>query len=305
MGRRLLLSVGLAVLVAGVMAPAAGSASLPVPAAFSLPASNGYSLHAVWADGDPRGERDALLLFFSRKGSAAIYSVQQGVEATEDSISADLGALGSIDLRFVPTGQPRGLAPSCDPKQSVTFESGSYEGGIEFKGEEGFTEEHATSAPGNAQFFADLLCGGEIDEGFGGHSPGARLLVHRHRPGGNVSFEAWKNSPVRPAHFEASIEERRGPLAISRGVDLEAQARSFEFNVPAQSALVRPPSPFEGSARFVRPGQGPGSLRGGLEVDFPGRSNVSLAGARGGLLRYVNHPGHPFSLTASQLFQRK
>lgn len=277
----------------------ASAASLPPPGGFRLLAGNGYSLRALSYDGDPQGQPDSLLLLFSRQGSSALYFAQKGVEVTEESISAQVGGLGSIDLRFVPTGKPREEAPSCEPKQTVAVDSGSYEGRVAFEGEEGFTEVHATRAPGDAHFVLSLICGGGVDEGFGGHSPGARLLVHRRRQQGNVALEAWKNSPTRPAHFEASIGERRGALGIFRGISSSAGPRSFVFDVPAQSALVRPPSPFHGSARFVRPGKGPGRLQGGLEVDFPGRSNVSLAGARGGLLRYVKNPGHPFQLPGS------
>jgi hypothetical protein len=277
-------------------ASAAETAQLPSPGGFQLPASNGYSLRAISYDGDPRGERDSLLLFFGRKGSAALYFAQKGVEVTEESISADLGGLGSIDLRFVPTGQARDEAPKCI-HQSVAVDSGVYEGRVEFRGEEGFTEVHAVRARGEVRFALGLICAGGGDEGAGGHSPGARLLVHRKRPSGNYVFEAWKNSPTRPAYFEASVDERRGALRISRSVSSSAGAASFEFDVPAQTALVRPPTPFDGSARFERRGREPGRLQGGLKVDFPGRSNVFLAGTRGGLIRYVRNPAHPFRLT--------
>jgi hypothetical protein len=46
-------------------APAAAETPFP-PGGFRLPASNGYSLHALAFDGDPRGKRDELILFFDR-----------------------------------------------------------------------------------------------------------------------------------------------------------------------------------------------------------------------------------------------
>ncbi len=298
LGRRLLLAlaVGFTALTGSAVA---ATAQLPPPGGFRLPASNGYSLRVLSFDGDSHGEPDSVLLLFTRKGSAALYFTHKGADVTEESISADLGGLGSIDLRFVPTGKPREEAPSCEPKQTVAVDSGAYEGEVEFEGEEGFTEVHATRAPGDAHFVLNLICGMSVDEGSGGHSPGAQLRVHRRRQVGHVAFEAWKNSPTRPAHFEASIEERRGPVGVFRGISSSAGPGSFEFDVPAQSALVRPPSPFHGSARFVRPGRGPGKLQGGLSVDFPGHSNVPLAGTHGSLLRYVKNPGHQFQLAGS------
>src|SRR4051794_5387217 len=53
-------------------APAAAETPFP-PGGFRLPASNGYSLHALSFDGDPRGEHDELILFFGRKGAGATY----------------------------------------------------------------------------------------------------------------------------------------------------------------------------------------------------------------------------------------
>ncbi|HEX5989968.1 MAG TPA: hypothetical protein VFY75_07140 [Solirubrobacterales bacterium] len=298
MGRRSIICLVVASAALSMAASVASAAQLPPPGGFQLPASNGYSLRALSYDGDSRGEHDSVLLFFSRKGSAALYFAQKGVEVTEESIAADLGGLGSVDLHFVPTGKAREEGPSCEPGQSVAVDSGVYEGRIDFEGEEGFTEVHAARARGSAQFVLSLLCGMSIDEGSGGRAPGARLRVHRRGPGGNVAFEAWKNSPTRPAWFEASIEERRGAIAVLRGVSAKAGSSSFEFDVPEQTALVRPPSPFDGTGRFDRAGKKPGRLQGSLSVDFPGRSNVSLGGIRGSLVRFVKNPSHPFLLKA-------
>ena len=289
--------IGLVVVLAMLLVAASATAALlPPPGGFRLQASNGYTLRGLSYDGDSRDENDALLLIFNRKGSAAFYVAQKDVVVTEESISADFGDLGSIDLHFVPTGQPRDDSPTCI-RHPIEVDSGAYEGHVEFEGEEGFTAVHATRALGDAKFTIGLICAGSGNEGAGGNSPGGRLLAHRKLRSGNVTFEAWKNSPTRPTWFEASIEERRGALAIVRGVSSSARPSSFEFDVPAQSARVRPPSPFAGAGHFTRPGKQPGVLRGRLSVDFPGRSGVSVTGARGSLIRFVRNPGHPFLLS--------
>lgn len=295
MGRRLIVCSCLAAALLLAGASVASAAQLPAPGGFRAQSSNGYTLRALSFDGDPHEKPDALLLLFSRKGSAALYAAQKGVEVTEESISADLGALGAIDLRFVPTGRPRDEAPSCE-RRSYEFDAGAYEGRLDFEGEEDFTELHAGRVRGEAKFALSLICGSGGDDGVGGHAPGARLAVHRHQAGGNTLFEVWKNSPTRPAYFEASIEERCGPLAIYRGISAKAGPRSFEFDVPSQTARVRPPRPFAGFGRFDRMGSGKGRLQGGLSVDLPGRSDVSLSGTRGSLVRYVRNPAHPFRL---------
>ena len=294
MRRRSIISLGIA-MVAMSVASAASAAQLPAPGGFRLQASNGYTLRGLAYDGASRQQPDALLLFFTRKDSAVFYFARRGVVVTEETIDADLDQLGSIDFRFVPTGEPRDDAPGCID-EPVEVDSGVYEGRVDFEGEEGFTGVHATRARGDAKFGVGLICGMSIIEGQGGRAPGAQLSVHRRWSGGSLAFEAWKNSPTRPANFEASVEERRGALTIVREVEGRGAPTAFRFDIPKQRASLHPPSPFAGLGRFTRPGRSLGSLGGSLEVDFPGRANVALAGARGSLVRYVRNPAYPFRL---------
>jgi hypothetical protein len=293
----------LAAAAAGGSAPAAAESLFP-PGGFRLPTSNGYSLHALAYDGDPRGDHDGLILFVGRKGEGVTYFVRRHVEVTETTIAADLGRLGSLDLNFVPSGRPTKQHSRCDPQQ-VEFDSGFYEGQIEFKGEEGYTEVHASRAPGELRVGLNLLCaGGPAVEGSGGNSPGARLRVRRHLRTGDLVLDVRANSPTRPAYFGASIEERSPGLAVIRGVAATGAIASFDYDVPARSARLAPPLPFEGVARFYKSGERRGRLHGRLTVDFPGRSDVSLSGARGSLSRYVANPSHPFRLFLSQRLER-
>ncbi|MGN6200869.1 MAG: hypothetical protein ACTHNY_00490 [Solirubrobacterales bacterium] len=280
--------------ITGVSAPPAAAESLFPPGGFRLAASNGYSIHALSYDGDPRGDRDALILFVGRKDAGVTYGAFRHVEVTETTIAADLGRLGSIDLHFVPTGRPKKEHASCD-RQQFAFDSGFYEGRIDFEGEEGFTEVHASRAPGELRVGLSFICsGGPAVEGAGGHSPGALLRTRRHWPKGNLSFEVKTNSHTRPAYFQASIEERSPAMAVFRSVGATGAPAAFSFDVPAQSARMAPPGPFAGAARFERGGKTPGHLQGSLTVDLPGRSDVSLIGTRGSLSRYVANPSHPF-----------
>jgi hypothetical protein len=277
-----------AVVVIGA-APAAAETPFP-PGGFRLPASNGYSLHALSFDGDPRGEHDELILFVGRKGAGATYFALHHVEVTETTIAADLGRLGTIDLHFVPSGRSKKEHPSCEPRQSVEFDSGFYEGRIDFEGEEGFTAVHATRAAGELQLGLNLICGGGPRvEGSGGNAPGALLHARRSWSQGSLELQARTNSPTRPTRIEATIEERNSALPTIRSVTALGSPAAFRYEVSAQTARLAPPAPFAGVARFVSGGKG-----GGLTVDFPGRSNVSLAGARGSLSRYVANPGQVF-----------
>lgn len=283
-------------------APAAADSLFP-PGGFRLPASSGYSIHALAFDGDPHGKRDEVILFVSSKSASVVYFALKHVEVTETTIAADLGRVGSIDLHFVPTGMPREESSACDPRP-IKFDSGFYEGRFDFEGEEGYARAHATRARGEVRFAVSLICGRSADEGIGGGSPGARLVTRRHWDSGKLEFEATKNSPSRPSRFQASIEERRAGLVIDRGVSAVAGAGAFDFDVPAQTALLAPPAPFQGAARFHRPDRRPGRLLGSLSVDFPGRSNVRLGGSRGSLIRWVQNPSHPFVYEGGEILSQ-
>jgi hypothetical protein len=286
--RRWSVCLGLVLVLTAWAATPVWAAPLGVPSGFRVEASNGYSIRALAGDGESRGRHDILILYVAREGSAVTYFFQQGVEVTEDAIAADLGSLGSLDLHFVPTGAARTERVSC-LSGPIEFDSGFYEGRIDFEGEEEFTEAHRDRVRGEARFSVGLICGSSIDEGFGGQAPGARLMVRRRWSTGSLELEATKNSPTRPSRFEAEIEERQGRDAVIRAVGAEAGPNAFEFNVPAQLATLKPPAPFSGRGHFSR-----GRFHGSLAADFPGRANVPLNGMRGGLGRWVGNPGHPF-----------
>ncbi len=237
-----------------------------------------------------------LILFVERKHADATYIVLRRVTVTETESTADLGRLGTIDLHFVPSGQPRVEKSTCDP-QPIEIDSGFYEGRVEFEGEEGFTKVDATRAPGEIREAASFFCFRSGVEGFGGHAPGGLLSLRRKWSGGHLEFQVKKNSPTRPTRLSATIEEEHDGWGVSRSVSAVAGRGAFDFDVPGQTARLNPPSPFQGTGTFHRTGRrNPGRLRGSLSVDFPGRSNVSLAGSKGSLVRFVDHPSHPFRL---------
>jgi hypothetical protein len=291
--RRLFVWLGLTIGLSFAAAVPAAAATLPVPAGFRLSAANGYSISALAFDGEQLGRPDGVILFVGQKDQGVVYIVRKGVVVTEGAVFAPLGALGSIDLHFVPSGKPRTETSACN-QRSYEFDSGFYEGRFDFEGEEGYTEAHRARVRGEVRLAASLICASIIDEGIGGHSPGARLQVRRNRDRGGIEFEATKNSPSRPARFHASIREWRGGMVILRDVSAEAGAGAFDFDVPAQTARLKPPVPFVGTARFLRGNGQQGRLQGNLSVDVPGRSGVSLGGATGSLRRWVQNPSHPF-----------
>lgn len=277
-----------------LFAASASAGTLPAPGGFRVRASNGYTL-SIAGFSNPKTGRGVVFVWARNSRSAAFY-VTKGV-VTDTSIEATLGPVGSIDVDFVPTGEPRTEPSSCDDKP-VTVDSGRYLGTVDFTGEEGYTEVHTSGGRGSVGAALNLVCGAGVEsEGFGGHSPGALLRV-RHRGERRFQFEARKNSPTRPARFSASISEKHGALFVSRAVGAVAGPGAFAFDVPAGSARVDPPAPFAVGAAYERRPGGASGWRGNLSVDFPGRSDVRLtgSGARASLARAVQNPGHPFRL---------
>jgi len=214
-----------------------------------------------------------VLVIVGNRNSTVLYSTNAVV--TDTSIEADLGAVGRIDVDFVPSGKPRTEGPACGGKP-VTFAGGRWEGVIDFEGENGYSEAHAESVRDEAKPFLDILCGATAWSI--GSGPGA-LLTAKRRGRTSVEFEAMKNGPARRARFSASITEKRGSLAINRSVVVVARPSAFEFDIPAGTATVDPPAPFSGRAEYLRGRGGSSIWRGGLYVDFPGRPNVALTGA--------------------------
>jgi hypothetical protein len=274
------------------LASAQAAEPLQAPSGFRLSATNGYTL-SVLASQNPKTGAGVVLLLVQSPHAAVFYEVSASVSAT--SIEANLGSVGRIDVDFVASGETRTERGPCggDP---VSFNSGSYVGSIDFEGEDGYSEVHATSVQGEIRTALGLICpGGPTSEGSGGHSPGARLTV-RHQQSPKFEFGAFKNSPTRPAKFDASVEERRGPLQIFRAVEASAGPGAFDFDVPEGFGRVDPPAPFSGEATYLRSPNKRVSWHGDLTVDFPGRSDVRLTGAgtRAGMHRAVVNPGHPF-----------
>jgi hypothetical protein len=275
-----------------VSAASALAAPAVPPGGFRLLASNGYSL-TVASFHKPDTERGEVLVLAGTHGAAVLYFARATV--TDTSIEADLGQVGKIDVDFVPSGEARAERSKCGGRP-VAVDSGRYVGTVEFRGEQGYSEADATSARGDAKFTLSLACGEIRSEGVGGHSPGALLRAHGQTT--QFHFEARKNSPTRVARFNATINERRGPLRITRGVAAEAGPAAFDYDVAAGTATVSPPAPFDGEATYRR---GPGrstSWHGALTVDFPGRAGVRLAtpGSHASLIRAVQNPSHPFRL---------
>ena len=273
---------GLVVVAVASMWSAGAKAAPPaVPMPFELEASNGYSV-LIWGIPAWKGSAAKVLLVASSRSAKALYVAPATV--TDGSIQTSLGGLGVIDVIWRPSGRRKKTRSACGEKP-VSFDPGTYEGRIEFNGELGYTELHATQAAGNVSFLLDLICPGTHGpRGRGPGAPGAVLSVRsKARPG--IGLVAHKNRPGDPAFFSASVAERKGALAIERSVSIRARPSTFDYVSRLRRATVRPPTPFSGRAVFHRNATPANRWTGTLAVDFPGRDDVDLTppGVRAGL----------------------
>jgi hypothetical protein len=283
MGRRLILCLcAAAFAVHATPAAAEGEAETGASGAFRLEGTNGYSILAL-AGSKPQFKHGEILVFVGRRSARGFDSVVYFAPArvTPDTIEAELGPVGEISLRFEPSGSPERVHASCKRGGSVTYEPGAWVGEIEIAGEEGFTRVHRTRTKAIPSPFLESGCGVTGVGETGGHGVvGGRLIARSATRKRAVYLQVNKNHRKARARVEASLEERRDGLVVSREVVRFFDAAAFSFDPDLRFATLAPAAPFSGSASFHRYARPANLWTGNLAVDFPGRANVPLAGRR-------------------------
>jgi hypothetical protein len=250
-----------------------------VEAGFKMQGSHGYTISVVAFSG-LGSHKGRIELTASRRGATASYSAPAIV--TPDTLRADLGSLGGIDVVRRPSGREKKVHPKC-LGGAQTYEAGTYEGIIEFNGEQGFTrarEKRVAQLPAWLVFTASVVhCGGGYGEAVGAGERGARLHGLSFAHGRSLSFQVNKNGPRSPAVFTASLKERRDGIVIDRELTGDAPPSAFRFEPNLRTATLSPAAPFSGSASLGRSRNSFSPIwTGDLKLDFPGRSAVPLVG---------------------------
>jgi hypothetical protein len=246
--------------------------------------SNGYGIDVLTIDSRH------LALFASKASGYASYLVPMG-PSKPGEIKASLGKLGSISLRFRPSGpaeaQPE---PSSECVGSTpTRQQGRFLGNLRFRGEDGFTAVHSASVKGEMLRRSRQVCKRPHEPRGGGREPRAvSLSAYVEGDPEKPSFSAYElagdpgvgESPS--TSYSASVTERRGRMTIARSASASADASTFVVSAPAVRppvASVAPPSPFSGTAAFEgATGQAP-IWSGDLSVSLPGLGSVPLTGS--------------------------
>ncbi|HET8956105.1 MAG TPA: hypothetical protein VFN18_10645 [Solirubrobacterales bacterium] len=286
MSPRSLLAGCLATLV--LSAPAADAATpvgfsssnpIPSPGAFYVRGSNGYTL-SVFAD-DRRPARPRVIV--SATNRTGRVTVEAPADFGEEGIVADLGRYGQIDMEWQPSGVAEEGKIQCRefPPTTLWFAGGAYVGSFSFHGEDGFTDAEVQSVDGRQGWWRYESCGYTVSEGY----PGPGILLDAERSSKGRGREAYRyfslvqNKPGEKVSYGAGIGESHGRIDVYRAAYALGGRGSLRVGAGLDKAEVRPPAPFAGRGVFERIQRGrPGRWWGALEVDFPGRPDVSLAG---------------------------
>lgn len=264
--------------VACLVVPAAAHCNvIGADGAFTLQGSHGYSI-TVMAYSRRADGQGQVMVFVEKKGASVTYIA--AAKVTNEGIEASLGSVGRIAVTFVASGSIAEERSDCGGRGNfIQFDAGTYQGMIEFHGEEAYTEASATQVAVELEPFLDLICAGRgWGESIGSGLPGARLKVWSVSQRHPLVAQFNENHPGARMTFEAHMSERHAGIAISRRVEGVVPGRAFEFADGLRTARLGPPAPFSGIARFHRGAAQAARWAGSLALDFPGRSNVPLTG---------------------------
>ncbi|HWA54355.1 MAG TPA: hypothetical protein VG816_09310 [Solirubrobacterales bacterium] len=250
-----------------------------VEAGFRVRGSHGFLISAIAYSPGSSGKG---VVEITASGRHAVASYRFPATVTAEALRADLGRLGEINAIRRPSGLEKTVHLKCLGGEQ-TYEPATYEGVIEFNGEEGYTrvkESRAAQLPAWFIYSDHGSCGSGYGESSGPGEPGARLRAISFAGGRSLSFQVNKNSRRARAVFTASIKERRDGIKIYRALSGTARAGAFRFDRLLRTAKLRLPAPFSGSALLARSRDSFSPLwTGDLRLDFPGHANVPLAGA--------------------------
>lgn len=246
--------------------------------AFRLRGTNGFSV-LVMALSRPHFRHGEVIVWATKRNAAVFYLAPATV--TDTSIEADLGTVGELSVTFEPSGPPESVDTSCEQAGPVPYEPGAWVGTIDIEGEEGFTRVQRSRAKAIVSPFIEALCGSSVSgETMGQGIRGARLIARSATEKHALFLQANKNRRNATVRLEASLEERRGRMLVTRTATDRYPAASFNFDPMLRTATLVPPAPFSGSATFHRFAKPANRWTGNLAIDFPGRADVSLAGRR-------------------------
>ncbi|HEY5051781.1 MAG TPA: hypothetical protein VII45_00050 [Solirubrobacterales bacterium] len=224
-----------------------------------------------------------------RAGEVSTYVAHGAVSAA--AIQVRFGDLGSVDVRFRPSGKVTRGAPvqHCKGPDRRIVRYGVFVGHIRFRGEGGYTSARIHRVKGQVLTRISFSC--EVSAYLQRH-PGKQAGKPTPKEAKETKLLAGFKSGVTATYFEAittragetrfvAVNERtEGSLGLYRVAFAKASPLTFAFDSALSFGSVTPPAPFSGSASLRRAADGTKAWAGTLAVSFPGEPGVALTGAK-------------------------
>ncbi len=252
--------------------------------AMALKASDGFQVNLE------NSEDGTLTLELKRGGQWVIYAVPG--HATEAGLRARFGKLGLIDVAFAPTKVLNSTAPGegCTGAPR-TLREGVFTGTIHFTGERGYARIDASRASGSMSVISQWECPeAEATDPFapdlgrpalasraGSGDDDSGVFLAASRRGCSCTFEAGigrrRGGGLRSIFFGETDEERER-MKIRRLTEVSGPASAFRIDRAAGTAVLRPPSPLSGQARYEKRTHRRGLWRSTIRVPLLGADPI-------------------------------
>jgi len=259
-----------------------------------------WNRHGIAARGIPIAWRQRVRRQLRIEGSQSERETQSdasgvGVEyvarggIADDRVWARFGGRGKIAVRFKQSGETvrQDPPPRCEGPPR-TIRTGFFIGMIRFSGERAYTAVDAPRARGKLRTVPPWRCSGRAPASRDAQAASweeGRPAVLDAKSGRDGKRDLLSIAASRypdkgeegGTRFTAARLERRPRMRIYRFAWAFGTDKTFVCDDELTWATVEPPSPFAGSATFLRGAQG-ASWAGSLSVELPGVGTVPLAG---------------------------
>jgi len=245
---------------------------------FAVPLQANHGLSAKLEADD-----DEIELTVRKGAQHAVYFARGEVSA--EGIAVKFGSFGEFVVDYQPfrTLEAREPGRRCEGEPQTTTE-GFFRGTLRFRGERDYVRIEAARAKGTLVLHPRWSCdygsavasrarGREEDE-----DEATLVASSRRDPIGFGVFGSRKEDERPSTFFFAVSQEVREGVGISRRTLAGARSAGFRFDNRRGTALVNPPAPFAGSARYVRRPEARDGWSGSLTAPLLGLGRVRLAG---------------------------
>lgn len=245
---------------------------------FTVPLQANHGLSAMLEADD-----DEIELTVRKGGQQAVYFASG--EVSPEGIAVKFGRFGEFVVDYHPfrTLQTREPGRRCEGEPITTTE-GFFQGTLRFRGERNYVRIEAARVKGTLVLRPKWSChygsaGASRARGREADEDKATLVASSRRDSIRFAAIGSRKGDERPyAYFFALSQEVREGVGISRFTTAGTRSAGFRFDNRRGTAVLDPPAPFAGSARYVRRPDAPDGWSGSLTAPLLGLGRVPLAG---------------------------